>query len=211
MRTDELIRAMAADTTLPPPPRRTLPSALAASAAAAGLLFYATMGVRPDLGEAVMRVQVALKHLFPIVMAVAAFGASLRLARPEGRLDGWGWGLLVAPAIVAAAFWATAATTPVALWPERIAGHSIGFCLVCIPLLGLPILAGVIWALRRGASVRPRLSGALAGLLSGSAAAAVYAVYCTDDSPMFWGVWYVLAIAIVVAIGALFGRRLLAW
>jgi hypothetical protein len=211
MKTQELIRAMAADTTVQPPVRRLLPLALGASAAAVGALFYATMGIRPDLGEAIGTVQVALKHVFPIVMALAALGATIRLARPEGRLDGWAWALLAAPTIVAAAFWLTALTTPMALWPTRIVGHSIGACLICIPLIGLPILAGVVWALRSGASVRPALTGALAGVLSGSASAAVYAAYCTDDSPMFWGVWYVLGIAIVAGLGALAGRRLLRW
>lgn len=211
MKTDDLIRAISADTISVRPVGRVLPAVLLASALGTALLFYATMGVRPDLGAALGRAPVFLKHAFPVLMAFAALGAVARLARPEAKLDGWILALALAPAIVAVAFWATAAATPLAEWPAAIAGHSIGVCLVCIPVLGAPILAGALWALRRGASARPVLSGALAGLLSGSAAAAVYAAYCTDDSPMFWGVWYTLAIGVVVAAGALLGRRLLRW
>jgi hypothetical protein len=211
MRTEDLIRAIAADATWQPPPGRALPIALTASVAATGLAFYALMGVRPDLSEAIRQTQVILKHAFPVPMAVAAAGAALRLSRPEGRLGGWSVALLIAPAIVAVAFWVTAARTPFAAWPAAVVGHSVGACLLSIPLIGLPILGGVLWALRRGASVRPGAAGAAAGLLAGSASAAVYAAYCTDDSPMFWGVWYVLAIGIVTGLGALLGRRLLRW
>ena len=65
-------------------------------------------------------------------------------------------------------------------------GQSNGQCLVFISLMSLPLLAGTLWALRRGASTRPALSGALAGLLSGGAAAVVYSLHCTEDSPLFY-------------------------
>jgi hypothetical protein len=211
MNTDDLIRVMAEDTTRPAPVRKVLPVALLVTAAAAGVAFYATMGVRPDLAEALGRPEVLLKQGFPIVLALAALGAAIRLSRPEARLDGWGWALLAAPAAVAAAFWTTAMSTPLAEWPAAIAGHGIAVCLFCIPLIGLPILGGALWALRRGANVRPALLGALAGLLSGATSASVYAVYCDDDSPMFWGIWYVLAIALVAGLGAAIGRRVLRW
>ena len=73
-------------------------------------------------------------------------------------------------------------------------GSSNGQCLFFIGVMALPLLAGTLWALRRGASTRPGLSGALAGLLSGGAAAVVYSMHCTEDSPLFYAVWYVLAI-----------------
>jgi hypothetical protein len=77
--------------------------------------------------------------------------------------------------------------------------------------MSLPLLAATLWALRRGASTRPALSGALAGLLSGGAAATVYAVHCPEDSPLFYASWYVLAILGATALGALLGARLLRW
>jgi hypothetical protein len=84
-------------------------------------------------------------------------------------------------------------------------------CLTMIPLVGLPILGASLLALRHGASTDPGRSGAFAGLLSGSVAAALYAFYCTEDSPMFWALWYSAGIAIVTLAGAFAGRRLLRW
>ena len=77
--------------------------------------------------------------------------------------------------------------------------------------MALPLLAGTLWALRGGASTRPALTGAVAGLLSGGAAAVVYSMHCTEDSPLFYAVWYVLAILAVTVAGALLGSRVLRW
>jgi hypothetical protein len=206
MRTEDLIRALAADVRPSQPPRRLLPLALLAAGAAAGGAFLLVLGTRPDLLVALQRPGVALKHLVVLFSALAAFGASLRLARPEAPIGVWGWALLVAPVIAVTAFWASAWVTPVEFWPARIAQ-----CLAGIGGLGLPILGATLWALRRGAPARPGVAGAVAGLLAGSTGASVYALYCTEDSPLFWGVWYVLAVAIVAGIGALLGRRLLRW
>jgi hypothetical protein len=47
--------------------------------------------------------------------------------------------------------------------------------------------------------------------MSAGVGALLYATHCTDDSPLFVALWYGGATAIVVAIGALAGRRLLRW
>ena len=90
-------------------------------------------------------------------------------------------------------------------------GETSRFCFVWATLMALPPLAGALWALRGGASTRPTLSGALAGLLAGGTGAALYAIHCTEDSPLFYAVWYVLAILVATAIGAVLGRFLLRW
>ncbi len=211
MKTEQLIRAMAADTTPVRPAEAVLPLTLLAAVAFGALVFAVTMGVRPELAEVFLTAPVLLKQTFPIVMAVAALGAVVRLSRPEARLDGWTWALMLAPAMVVAAFWVTASTTPIADWPAAIMGETALDCFLSVSILGLLTLAGALWALRRGASTHPRLSGALAGLLSGSTAAAAFAVFCTEDNPMFWGVWYILGIGVVTGIGAIEGRRRLRW
>ncbi|MGA8293552.1 MAG: NrsF family protein, partial [Rhodoplanes sp.] len=53
--------------------------------------------------------------------------------------------------------------------------------------------------------------GASAGLVAAALAATVYAAHCTDDSPLFVATWYSLAIALVVAVGAVLGPRVLRW
>jgi hypothetical protein len=49
----------------------------------------------------------------------------------------------------------------------------------------------------------------MAGLLSAGLAATIYASHCTDDSPLFVATWYTLSVALVTAIGALVGSRVL--
>jgi len=73
----------------------------------------------------------------------------------------------------------------------------------------LPLLAGALIGLRHGAPARPAVAGAIAGLLSAGLAATLYASHCTDDSPLFVAAWYTIATALVTAIGALAGARLL--
>jgi hypothetical protein len=69
----------------------------------------------------------------------------------------------------------------------------------------------VLRVLRSGASTRPALTGAVGGLLAGAAAAAVYSLHCTEDSPLFYAFWYLLAVVVVAAIGAAAGSRVLRW
>jgi hypothetical protein len=211
MKTEHLIQAMAADTTRPRPVEQVLPLALGAAAVLAGALFLAAMGVRVDLGAALGELRVLVKHAFPILLAVAALGLSVRLARPGATPGIWSRALLVAPSLALLAFVVTAIATPASVWGPTMVNPSMATCLTMIPLVGLPILGASILALRRGASTDPGRSGAVAGLLSGAVAAALYAFYCTEDSPMFWALWYSAGIALVTFAGALAGRRFLRW
>jgi hypothetical protein len=91
----------------------------------------------------------------------------------------------------------------------RMIGKNSWICMTAIPVLSLPILAGALMGLRHGAPSRPAVAGAVAGLLSAGLAATLYASHCTDDSPLFVATWYTLATALVTAIGALAGSKLL--
>lgn len=212
MNTRGLIRALAADTTPGPRLGALLSAVVAAAAFAAAMPFLAGMGLRPDLAAALTRGAVLIKNAFPVLLALTAAAAVLRLARPEVGLGRGALALLAAgPALVAAAVLREALTLPVAAWPAAILDPSLWTCLAFIPLMGAPILAASLLVLRLGASTRPALSGAAAGLLSGGAAAAIYAFYCTQDSPFFYGLWYGLGIAALAATGAFAGARLLRW
>ena len=211
MKTDELIQAMAADRERPWPLALVLPLAVLLAALAVAAVFLPLLGARPDLGAALMRLPVMVKQAFPPALALAAGGAALRLACPGLSLGGWRLALAAVPAVLLLAVAGELLTRPQAAWMPALMGQSNRQCLVSIGLMSLPLLAAALWALRRGASTRPALSGALAGLLSGGAAAAVYAVHCTEDSPLFYALWYVLAILGVTALGALLGARLLRW
>jgi hypothetical protein len=91
----------------------------------------------------------------------------------------------------------------------RLVGNNAMVCLSAIPLLSLPLLAAALIGLRQGAPSRPMLAGALAGLLSAGLGATLYAAHCTDDSPLFVATWYTLATALMTALGALAGAKVL--
>jgi len=91
----------------------------------------------------------------------------------------------------------------------RLVGKNWWICLMAIPLMSLPLLAGALIGLRHGAPARPAVAGAIAGMLSAGLAATLYASHCTDDSPLFVATWYTVATALVSAIGALAGAKLL--
>ena len=90
-------------------------------------------------------------------------------------------------------------------------GRNSLVCLAAVPLLALPMFVVLMQALRHGAPSRPATAGATAGLLSGALSALLYALQCTDDSPLFVIVWYSLGIGIMAVLGALWGRRALRW
>lgn len=211
MKTDDLIRVLSADTAVGPPVGRLLMPALMAGGLVAGALLLVAYGLRPDLGRALGDGQVLVKHLFGPLLGVAAAGAALRAARPGARIAGWARALLVAPVLVLLAFVADLVALPVPAWPDALTGQSILLCLSGVTLLSLPFFALALIALRRGAPTDPRIAGALAGLASGGFGAAVYALHCIEDSALFYGVWYSIAILAVTALGALLGPRLLRW
>jgi hypothetical protein len=100
---------------------------------------------------------------------------------------------------------------PSGSWQTRLVGRYAAFCVMFIPILSIAPLAGFLLALREGAPEKPGLAGAVAGLAAGGIAAAIYAWHCPDDSPLFLGTWYTLAITIVTTVGYFLGRRLLRW
>jgi hypothetical protein len=211
MRTEDLIRAMAADTTRARPVAVSLTVAVLATMAVVAAFFLPMMGARPDLAAAVMHLPVMVKQAFPVLLAVGAFGAALRLARPGTDVGGWVLILAGVAVLLGLAVAETLAVLPPDAWMPAMMGQSNGQCVGFISVMSLPLLAGALWALRSGASTRPALTGAIAGLLSGAAAAIVYSLHCTEDSPLFYSVWYMVAILAATLAGTLLGQRVLRW
>jgi hypothetical protein len=212
VRTSELIAALAADP-IPEPVRlgRRVAAALAIGFAVSVALYFLLVGPRPDIAAAANTMRFWLKFVDSFAFALPSLLLTLRLARPGAKprtLALW----LIAPfVLLAAGVVVELLVVPPSEWLSRLVGDNAMHCTVTIPTLAAPILAALIVSLRAGAPLHPALTGALAGAASAGVAALLYASSCPDDSPLFVATWYPLATLICMGVGALAGRRFLAW
>ncbi|HEY8337281.1 MAG TPA: DUF1109 domain-containing protein [Tardiphaga sp.] len=210
MDTDRLIQTLAADNEPRPRPVGVmLAMALPVAVAIALALLLGTIGLRPDIRTAMRNPFFDLKFVVTLALALPAIALSLHLSRPEASLRGWAWWLALPLVVLVLGIFGEMMMPERLPMLTRLIGHNAMLCLSAIPLLSLPILAAALLALRHGAPSRPAVAGALAGLLSAGLAATLYAAHCVDDSPLFVATWYTLATALVTAIGALAGAKLL--
>jgi hypothetical protein len=210
METDQLIRTLAADNAYRARPIGfVLALALLSAAPVSVAIFFAALGVRPDVMSAMHNPFFDLKFAVTLALAISAITISLHLSRPEASLHRWGWLLLIPVGILVAGI-ASEMMLPQRLpMMTRLVGSNSRLCMTVIPLMSLPLLAAALIGLRHGAPARPAVAGAIAGLLSAGLAATLYASHCTDDSPLFVATWYTIAAALVATIGALAGSRVL--
>lgn len=213
MKTDDLIKALTADNaTVAPPISRTVLMALAIGAALAVAHFFSLLTMRSDFAYAITHEP---RFMFKFVFAIGLFIPSLLLmltfARPDGTAAGTKWLFAVPLVLLAGAIGYEMMTVPPDHWRVNAMGSMPGACMKYIPMLAVAPFIALFYALRNGAPANPAAAGAAAGLVSGAIGAALYATFCVDDSPMFLAIWYVAGMAIVTALGAVIGSRLLRW
>jgi len=210
METDQLIRTLAADNAhRARPVGFVLALALLAAAPVSVAIFFAGLGVRPDVMTAMHNPFFDLKFLVTLALAIPAIAISLHLSRPEASLRGWPWLLLIPAGLLVIGIGSEMMLPQQVPMMTRLVGNNSWLCMTAIPLMSLPLLAAALLGLRHGAPTRPAVTGAISGLLSAGLAATLYASHCTDDSPLFVATWYTIATALVAAIGALAGSRVL--
>ncbi len=211
MTTEEMINAMAGEEMLEPVVESAMPRGLAVGGLASAALFPVVLGPRAELSEAFARSAVLLKPVLGLALAGTGAAAVLRAARPGADLLQRLRMLWLSPALTALAIIGALWSLPPDRWTTEIAGRpgSLIACLLGVPLMSLPFLAAALYALRHGASLRPRLTGALVGLLSGGLGVLIYSLYCIEDSPLFYGLWYSFGVAIITLLGASLGARVL--
>ncbi|MDO9524679.1 MAG: DUF1109 domain-containing protein [Gemmobacter sp.] len=211
MKTDDLIAALAADTPREAPVAVGLVVWVLPALGLVALVLFVTLGLRADLAAALVQPLVLVKTLVPLLVGLVSAGLALRLTRPAAGLGRWPvkLGLVLVPLLVAVA--AALALTAPDTWRMQANGKTIWVCLLTIPLMSLlPLVAGM-WQMRRGAATRPALAGAALGLAVAGFATALYSLHCTEDSPLFYALWYSCAMLIVALAGLLIGSRTLRW
>ncbi|OWK25970.1 hypothetical protein AJ87_46685 [Rhizobium yanglingense] len=212
MQTNDLINALKADAA-----KQAMPlgyawwvAIVAATIIAAGV-FFVLIGPRPDFAVAAHTLRFLFKFIVTLALAIVAFVLLRVLSRPGSDVRRAACWLFLVPILLGTAVVAELFVVPsdqlVTVWW----GSNVYVCLTFIPLIGLGPLAVFLAALRHGAPTRPRLAGAVAGLLAGGIAATFYAAHCTDDSPLFVATWYSIAIAGLAALGTVLGRRVARW
>jgi hypothetical protein len=212
MKTDDLIRALGADARKAGPPvDRAWLMGVAGAAVVAAIVFFATIGPRPDFMAAAHTMRFLFKFVFTGSLALTAFLCVRAFSMPGASSRRMGLALLVAPALMLIAVLAELMVMPQQTWMPRMIGTNSMICMSFIPLIGIGPLAVFIAVLRYGAPTRPALAGAAAGLLAGGLAATFYAAHCFDDSPLFVAVWYTIAIAGLTVLGAIAGRLFIRW
>jgi len=183
--------------------------ALLAAAPVSLLMFVTELGVRPDVMSAMHNPFFDLKFAITLALASAAITVALHLSRPEASLRGWLWLLMIPVGLLVAGISGEMMMPQRLPMMVRLVGNNSKVCMTAVPLMALPLLVAALIGLRHGAPTRPAITGAMAGLLSAGLAATLYASHCEDDSPLFVATWYTIATAMVTAIGALLGSRVL--
>jgi len=185
--------------------RRLLLVVVLALVVAVALVFL-LFGVSPELMATVRSAPFHHKLASTLVLAGGGFLLVREAARPGGR------GLTLVALVPGLALLGLGGVTDVSDLPVMGgSGVSVPICVGAIIVVSLPALALIVGALRTGAATRPTLAGATAGLLAGALGAAAYALACKNDGGLFVAAWYSTSILIVAGLGALVGRRALAW
>lgn len=212
-KTDNIIDSLVGD--LKPVPRHALERRFAIgilpALALSLVLMLAILGLRIDMAEALMLPAFWIKSAYNALLAIAAFLAAYHLARPDGsqgRFFQIAAAIVVTMAVVAVI---QLIMSPVDTYPKMILGSSALHCPLLIFLFALPVFAGNIWVLRRGAPTELRLTGFVAGIAAGAAGAWVYSWFCTENGMPFVLIWYSLGILLTGILGSLMGPRLLRW
>ena len=164
MRTEDLIESLAQD--VKPVARHGVGLRLASGIAIGGVgsvaLVAAMLGVRPDLGFALQSSTLWMKWGYTMSLALLAFAATARLARPDAGRFGWLW-LLAAPIVALASYGAIElAATPRADWKAMWLGESWTSCpLECSQPLGTDLCRAALGvpSVRADPAARHRRSG----------------------------------------------------
>ena len=212
-KTDALIHSLSLD--LAPVVRGAVARRIALGLGLGGLgsviVMLAWLGPRPDLAQALLTPMFWMKLGYAAATGLILALLLARMARPAARP-----GALVALAAAPFALVSLMATVRMAraapdAYGGLLMGHSSMICPWRILVIGLPILIGAVWAVRGLAPTRLALAGLVAGGCAGALGAAVYAIACDETSAPFLALWYTAGMALVAALGALGGSRLLRW
>jgi hypothetical protein len=210
--TDDLIEGLA-DRLVPLPAKlleRRFALAMAGGAIVVLALVIGVVGLRPDLARATADGDFWVKLAYTGGIALVALAGARRLARPEVSGINLAYFAVPVGALALLAMFELSAA-PLDQRNALIFGISWRECPVLIAGLSLPLLAILMRLFAGFAPQRPRLTGAVVGLAAGATTAMLYSLHCPETAMTFLLLWYSAGIAIIAAIGAIVGPRVLRW
>src|SRR5579871_6873385 len=165
METDDLIQSLSGD--LKPARRdvvaRRLAIGLGGGAAVSTALMLVWLGPRPDLPAAFGTPMFWVKFAYAAMAALVLALAAARLSRPGARLGGLVVAIALPFALMGLMGAMRLAMAARVAWNALLMGQTADVCPWNIAVIGLPLLAGAIWAVRGLAPTRLTLAGLMAG------------------------------------------------
>jgi hypothetical protein len=213
MKTDELIKMLAtgAEPVAQHATEKLVAKSLLIGTAISFILLIMIYGIRPDLREVSTSFAFWMKLGVPLANVIIGLCFVFILAHPGKSLK-IGYWILALPILV---LWLWAFETWMGTDPnlhsELLWGKTWKVCVMNITFLALPAGVATLFILRELAPTKPVLTGAIAGWLSGSIGASVYALHCPEMAAPFLAVWYVLGMLVPTAVMAYVGHRGLRW
>jgi hypothetical protein len=213
MKTRDLVTRLASD--ISPVERNAVPRllnrALMLGLAGSTVLLVSLYGVRSDMPELILTTMFWVRLVFPLAIIAAAMKLAERLGRPGAPLK-FAWFAVALPIVtMLLAAGSILMATPPGYRLQLMLGTTWRTTTASVVMLSFPSLTAMMHAMKQLAPTRLALAGAGAGLLAGAQGLLVYSLYCSEMAVPFWGVWYVLAIAITTAFGAAIAPLCLRW
>ena len=213
MKTDDLIERLGGELKPVDPGAagRRLALGLGAGALVSTAIMLAWIGPRPDLAHALTTAMFWVKFGYAALAGLILAVATRRLSRPGARLGGMALAIALPFVLMGAMGAMRLAMAARGARHALLMGSSADVCPWRIFVIGLPLLAGAVWAVRGLAPTRLTLAGVLAGGTAGALGALVYGFHCPETAAPFVAIWYTLGMALVAALGGVLGARLLRW
>lgn len=189
-----------------PPWLRTAGWLLLVAALAAGLLMH--YGAGPMLRRWAATPDLAWAGIGAAITAICAAWAAFALGVP-GRRAAWAWLPLPGALLWIGASGLGCLRTWIAPGTQIAGLHQTADCLLFIIGFSIPLSAVLIVLLRRACPLRPVLTAVLVGLASAAASASLLEICHAFDSAATDLLTHALAVAVVVAVNAAMGGRLL--
>ena len=178
----------------------------AASLACALLLVFSVFGIRQDFADMAVRMPFAFKVAYSGALVAGASVVALYAATPGASATAL---YALSPAVLLLACGVVFDPTGFPIMGRT--DTAVAICVGRILFLSLPAMMLTFVFMRRSAPTQPLFAGAVVGMLSGSVGALAYALACRNDGTAFVAIWYAAACAIMAAVGAIVGHRVLRW